>query len=140
MPTPSDDLDEAACATFEEWPLHDVCLKRVTQQGMTTFQLQFTWDPHGHKKRASEDRGDAPGTKRHCGVGRGRSTNRHFTADEDERLIELKENHGLSWDAIHQRFVEDFPWRSRSSLQVHYSTKLRNRGSRAAGGRRAAAG
>ncbi|KAM5365752.1 hypothetical protein ACJZ2D_010821 [Fusarium nematophilum] len=138
MPTPShssssqtgDDLDEAACATFEEWPLHDVCLKRVTEQGTTTFQLQFTWDPHGHKKRASEDRAEA---KRHGRIGRCRNTNRRFTADEDERLIELKENHGLSWGVIHRRFVEDFPWRSRTALQVHYSTKLGNRGSRAGG-------
>jgi hypothetical protein len=28
---------------FEEWPLQDAVLKRVTEGGRTTFQLQFTW-------------------------------------------------------------------------------------------------
>lgn len=28
-------------AKFEEWPLDDVDLKRVTANGLATFQLQF---------------------------------------------------------------------------------------------------
>jgi hypothetical protein len=28
-------------AEFEEWPLEDVVLKRVTANGLVTFQLQF---------------------------------------------------------------------------------------------------
>ncbi|RYP91653.1 hypothetical protein DL770_002219 [Monosporascus sp. CRB-9-2] len=34
---------KAPVAKFEEWPLDDVVLKRVTVDGMTTFQLQFGW-------------------------------------------------------------------------------------------------
>ncbi|RYO79487.1 hypothetical protein DL766_009348 [Monosporascus sp. MC13-8B] len=35
---------EPAFAKFEEWPLENACLKRVTENGVTTFQLQFSWD------------------------------------------------------------------------------------------------
>lgn len=34
----------SSAALFEEWPLKDAVLKRVTVGGHSTFQLQFTWD------------------------------------------------------------------------------------------------
>lgn len=102
-------------------------------------RLETTWtrllaqhSRSGHSTMCvSRDRADVSEAKRHGRIGRCRNTNRRFRADEDEWLIELKENHGLPWYVIYRRFVEDFPWRSRTSLQVHYSTKLGNRGLRA---------
>lgn len=46
-----------------------------------------------------------------------------FSADEDELLISLKENDGLSWSEI----AKHFPGRTKGSLQVRYSTKLKTR-------------
>ncbi|CDM27846.1 Homeodomain-like [Penicillium roqueforti FM164] len=47
-----------------------------------------------------------------------------FLPDEDERLIELKEKRGLPWS----RIVKHFPGRTKGSLQVRYSTRLKDRG------------
>ena len=67
-----------------------------------------------------------PYTSPHC-VGtrakeskRAESKRRIFTLEEDELLVDLKENQGLSWKDIEQRFQN----RGMSSLQVHYSTEL----------------
>jgi hypothetical protein len=43
-------------AKFEEWPLEDAVLKRVTVNGLPTFQIQFTWNACTnvvHKDRAT---------------------------------------------------------------------------------------
>lgn len=46
-----------------------------------------------------------------------------FTKEDDERIIDLK-SRALSWNQI----AEHFPGRSAGSLQVHYCTKLRRKG------------
>ncbi|CAG8082004.1 unnamed protein product [Penicillium nalgiovense] len=46
-----------------------------------------------------------------------------FLPDEDDRLI-LKEERGLPWS----RIVKHFPGRTKGSLQVRYSTRLKDRG------------
>ncbi|KAJ6136937.1 hypothetical protein N7497_012189 [Penicillium chrysogenum] len=46
-----------------------------------------------------------------------------FLPDEDDRLIELKEQRGLPWS----RIVKHFPGRTKGSLQVRYSTRLKDR-------------
>jgi hypothetical protein len=46
---------------------------------------------------------------------------RPYTSDENALLVRLKEREGMSWAEI----AAHFPERSASSLQVHYSTKLR---------------
>jgi hypothetical protein len=48
--------------------------------------------------------------------------NSRFSSQEDKLLLQLKEE-GLSWDEISDRFPE----RSKGTLQVHYSTKLKPR-------------
>lgn len=45
-----------------------------------------------------------------------------FSREDDKLLLQLKED-GLSWDEISDRFPE----RSKGTLQVHYSTKLKPR-------------
>ena len=48
---------------------------------------------------------------------------RLYTSDENARLVRLKEREQMSWAEI----AENFPGRSLTSLQVHYSTKLRQK-------------
>ncbi|KAH8746274.1 hypothetical protein F5882DRAFT_312417 [Hyaloscypha sp. PMI_1271] len=47
--------------------------------------------------------------------------NSRFSSQDDELLLQLK-GEGLSWDEISDRF----PTRSKGTLQVHYSTKLKH--------------
>jgi hypothetical protein len=35
----------AVLARFKEWPLKNVVLKHITEDSITTFQLQFDWNP-----------------------------------------------------------------------------------------------
>ncbi|KFY68489.1 hypothetical protein V496_01034 [Pseudogymnoascus sp. VKM F-4515 (FW-2607)] len=46
-----------------------------------------------------------------------------YSEDDNELLIQLKEDDKLSWDEI----AEYFPERTKGSLQVHYTTKLKSR-------------
>jgi hypothetical protein len=46
-----------------------------------------------------------------------------FTEEEDVKLVDLKERKGWSWEDIQR----SFPGRSTGSLQVRYSTKLKER-------------
>lgn len=48
---------------------------------------------------------------------------RPYTSDENALLVQLKEREALSWSEI----TAYFPGRDMSSLQVHYSTKLRHK-------------
>ncbi|RYP04081.1 hypothetical protein DL764_004675 [Monosporascus ibericus] len=102
-------------AKFEEWPLENAYLKRVTENLVTTFQLQFSWDSctkNGHETR---NRRDPPKSR---GVA--------FTEEEDDLLIKLKRQE-LSWQETYEQFTENFPGRSKGTLQVRYCTKLKGR-------------
>jgi hypothetical protein len=55
----------------------------------------------------------------------GRARRTQVTAEEDARLVNLKEKEPWSWDVIEGAF----PGRTRATLQVHYSMKLKDRGS-----------
>ncbi|RAK98702.1 SANT/Myb-like DNA-binding domain-containing protein [Aspergillus ibericus CBS 121593] len=48
---------------------------------------------------------------------------RPYTSDENALLVRLKEREAMSWSEI----ADHFPDRNVSSLQVHYSTKLRHK-------------
>jgi hypothetical protein len=48
--------------------------------------------------------------------------NKPFSLSEDERLVELKKRENLSWTQI----AEHFPGRTKGSLQVRYSTRLKD--------------
>lgn len=50
------------------------------------------------------------------------ASKRHFTPEEDQLLIDLKENYNLTWNQI-----ADFFARPSGSLQGRYSTKLKER-------------
>ncbi|RYP73406.1 hypothetical protein DL770_007775 [Monosporascus sp. CRB-9-2] len=44
---------KAISAKFEEWPLENAVLKRVTEDAVVTFQLQFTWGPYAKHSLAN---------------------------------------------------------------------------------------
>jgi hypothetical protein len=50
---------------------------------------------------------------------------RRYTSDENALLVRLKQKEAMSWSEI----TAHFPGRNISSLQVHYSTKLRHKAS-----------
>ncbi|KAJ5927164.1 hypothetical protein N7516_008937 [Penicillium verrucosum] len=52
-----------------------------------------------------------------------------YTSDENALLVRLKEKEAMSWSEI----TTHFPGRNMSSLQVHYSTKLRRKASSRSG-------
>jgi len=54
---------------------------------------------------------------------------RTYTSDENALLVRLKEKEAMSWSEI----AAHFPGRKMSSLQVHYSTKLRHKASSRSG-------
>lgn len=57
---------KAALARFEEWPLKDALLKRITENGIAPLQLLFSWNSyvkHGVSSVVSRDRVDSPPTK-----------------------------------------------------------------------------
>ena len=131
------ETDEALVAKFEEWPLGNAVLQRVTMGGAPpTFVVQFTWDPcanHGIGRHGTENRISVPSAKRHHPV---KQKSRGSTKDEDKptstssgtrytpadnaKIRQLKEQ-GLSWIAI----AEHFPGRSVGANKVRYHTKLK---------------
>ncbi|KAI8677560.1 hypothetical protein NCS56_00646200 [Fusarium sp. Ph1] len=124
----SDDTEaRAVLARFEEWPLENASLKRITENGRTNFQLQFDWTPctkQGHASSAVLDQANSPSTRKR---GKGeRGSRAKYTAQEDDLLIKLKKSQMLAWPEIHERFSEAYPGRSVEGLQVHYSTKLKD--------------
>ncbi|KAF2962626.1 hypothetical protein GQX73_g10947 [Xylaria multiplex] len=82
---------------FEEWPLGNAVLKRVTVNGITTFQVQFTWDScamHKHKDRATKDPQDTFPVKRSPSLRRGGAAGPRLTPEDT--LIELTGNDAQS--------------------------------------------
>ncbi|KAJ5456036.1 uncharacterized protein N7458_004300 [Penicillium daleae] len=53
---------------------------------------------------------------------RGKNKRRTYSTDENNLLVKLKEERKLTWKEI----TDYFPGRASTSLQVHYSTKLRH--------------
>lgn len=57
-----------------------------------------------------------------------RSTSRKglsFSTEEDRLLVKLRKVEALTWSEVIKRFSQRFPGRSKGSIQVHWSTKLR---------------
>ena len=94
-----------------------------------TFSQEFLQEPGGTSQRqgilksvsSSRDRRDSgplPAQER--------DINRHVRnsrfSSEDDTLLQQLKGKGLSWDEI----SDHFPGRSKGTLQVHYSTKLKD--------------
>lgn len=118
-------------AKFEEWPLPNATLKRITLgDGQATFQLQSDWDPREDSRQVdSPSNGLRAPTSRKGVRPRGdAASSAAYTPAENEFIISLKEGHGgRNWATIHREFNEKFPGRTKGSLQVHYCTKLKDR-------------
>lgn len=119
-----DSVTDRSVARFEEWPLQDVALKRVTVNGVATFQLQFSWDrraDHRRDHRITETRDPWCSARKRHKKKHASSSGRPFTKDEDHCLMRLKEeDERLSWTKIHELFTKSYPGRTKGSLQVHY--------------------
>ena len=114
-------------ARYEEWSLQDAVLKRVTDERRTTvFQVQFSYDPcpQQHRKAHLKERVETRGHGARARKPRVRGS--IFTAEEDELLVNLK-GKGLTWHEIHSRFSNEFPGRSKGTLQVRFFTRLKER-------------
>lgn len=140
----------ALAAEYREWPFQGF-LKRVTVGKQTTYNLEFSLpcisehlnvshhsevpgasfsepsaeDPVSSRSVTSRitRNGNHVQSKRSLPQENIPSRRPRFSAKEDKLLVQLKEKQCLSWDEI----VEQFPERSKGSLQVHYSTKLKSR-------------
>ncbi|KAJ4182640.1 hypothetical protein NW767_013785 [Fusarium falciforme] len=118
----------AVLAQFQEWPLENVSMKRVTENGKSTFQFQFEWPlctDHPHATSVIPDSTRSVATRKT--TKRAPARRAKYSDDEDNFLIQLKEEEKLGWAEIRQRFAQRFPERGGSSLQVHYCTKLKYR-------------
>ncbi|KAG4258982.1 hypothetical protein FPRO03_13204 [Fusarium proliferatum] len=119
----------AFLAQFQEWRLENVSMKRITENGKTTFQFQFEWPlctNHPHATSVSPDSARSIPTRKTTKQALARRV--RYSDDEDNFLIQLKEVEQLGWAEIRQRFAQRFPGRGGSGLQVHYCTKLKDRG------------
>ncbi|KAL2024960.1 hypothetical protein VTK56DRAFT_3659 [Thermocarpiscus australiensis] len=135
------ETERAAAAMFEEWPLGNAVLKRVTMDGSPpTFVVQFTWDPcakHETVHHGTDNRSFVSAAKRHRPANqrsaryikekdapadsKPTSTSRRerYTPDDDKKIRQLKEQ-GLSWIAI----AKHFPRRTAGAIEARYHTKL----------------
>ncbi|KAF2176867.1 hypothetical protein K469DRAFT_395500 [Zopfia rhizophila CBS 207.26] len=103
-------LKVTSYANKGEWPIQGFLRRKRT--GLYT--IEFRLDHHDHQPSPLVDsvrQAQRPRPKH------------RFTAEEDALLIELKERQNLPWERIRKRF----PGRTAGSLQVHYSTKLKDR-------------
>ncbi|KAF4452883.1 hypothetical protein F53441_4355 [Fusarium austroafricanum] len=119
----------AFLAQFQEWQLENVSMKRIIENGKTTFQFQFEWPlcaNHPHATSVSPNSTHSVATKKT--TKRAPARQAKYSGDEDNFLIQLKEEEQLGWAEIRRRFAQRFPERGGSGLQVHYCTKLKDRG------------
>ncbi|KAF4463514.1 hypothetical protein FALBO_9663 [Fusarium albosuccineum] len=113
---------DTCISRFEEWPLSNVCLKRITEGNKTTFQLQFEWTPESNRPHAQisvphpKDRELALASTPRTTSSGGKWTT------EEENIVRSMRHAGRSWDEIHCAL----PHRSQGTIQVRYSTKLKH--------------
>ena len=109
--TPSPQLSQMLPqAHFANSPLPGLARNREEQTTHTSKMLPLLSSPKAQNISQQKD-ALGPGAKV------------RFTPADNALLIELKEQERLSWDEITPRF----PGRSKGTLQVHYSTKVKKR-------------
>lgn len=128
----------AATSTFsmqesKEIPIHGYLTLKTIESKVVyclTFSQELLQEPGETSQKQgiprsvsnSRDRGDSERLSVHGRAVSKSARNSRFSSEEDELLLQLKEE-GLSWDEISDCFAE----RSKGTLQVHYSTKLKPR-------------
>jgi hypothetical protein len=129
----TDDSDDGTQES-EEIPIRG-CLTLKTIESKVVYCLTFsqellpeasgTWQRQDIAKSVSSSSSDKRDSERSLVQERVMSRpvrNSRFSSEDDALLLQLK-GEGLSWDKISDRFPE----RSKGTLQVHYSTKLKRR-------------
>ncbi|KAJ4176560.1 hypothetical protein NW767_015408 [Fusarium falciforme] len=127
LPAPSE--ASTLLAGFEEWSLENVSMKRITEDGRTTFQFQFEWPLCPNHPQATTmilDSIRSVATRKQ--TKRAPARRPKYSDDEDNFLIRLREGKQLGWAEIRRRFAQRYSERGVSGLQVHYYTKLMGRG------------
>lgn len=88
-----------------------------------SFSQELSPHPGGTYVSRSGNRGDSEQPPRQEQTTSRPVRHSKFSPEDDKLLRRLKEDECLSWDEI----AEQFPERSKGTLQVHYSTKLKRR-------------
>jgi hypothetical protein len=123
-------------AEYQEWPMHGF-FKRTTIGDEIRYGMEFSLEqlhelcalacPHasraGSSIRSIGSSRPPPQAKKTRSGPPSQIKGTRFTQEEDAKLIDMKETKRYSWDEIEGAF----PGRTRATLQVHYSTKLKNR-------------
>lgn len=125
------DAGKPDTASYEEW---QGVVKLTTINGVTSFEGHFEGELNPGLLRAlkltmSAMKGPPgePGGGKVRRMGKRRARRERFTDEEEKLLLSLKKQGNLTWDGIFKKFDSEFPGRSKGSIQVHYSTKLKDR-------------
>ena len=117
----------SSAVTSERWPVQ--CFfrrKTFGSQDVITIELPaFEMQAPSERETTLSPFNDTISTTPVLVTGRGSRRRARFTREEDDLLVELKEQSArkISWREIERHF----PNRTISSLQVHYSTQLKGR-------------
>jgi hypothetical protein len=139
-PLGDEELTSSAGAVYQEWPIHrffklitignevyygmEFSLEDVQQLCTAAFPLYMSLAGSNASFSAWPSQHAQPFSA--CAPAENalsRSKRPRFTEDKDAKLVDLKERKGWSWEDIQR----SFPGRSTGSLQVRYSTKLKER-------------
>nr|XP_036577147.1 MYB DNA-binding domain-containing protein [Colletotrichum truncatum]KAF6784059.1 MYB DNA-binding domain-containing protein [Colletotrichum truncatum] len=124
------DLEQTDLESMQHTPLGSAYGQTGVQQVQPTHhhhRLPDTSPPSKMMRRDGDigDRGGAPSVVGQAGMPapapRPRGPKLKFTPEDDQLLIDLKENKSLTWKQI----ADFFPGRSSGTLQVRYCTKLK---------------
>jgi hypothetical protein len=122
------DLQEADLEGMQQTPMGAAYAQAAAQQPPTHHhhRLPDTGPPSKMMRREQEGGGGgAPSVVGQAGMPapapRPRGPKLKFTPEDDQLLIDLKENKSLTWKQI----ADFFPGRSSGTLQVRYCTKLK---------------
>src|SRR5450432_2081827 len=128
-------------AEYQEWPMHRF-LNRTTIGDEIRYSMEFSLEQlhelcapacPQHTSQAGSNRGSSTGsagsfrlpTQAKTRSGPPSQVKGTRFTEEDAKLIDMREIRHCSWNEIDGAF----PGRTRATLQVHYSTKLKNRAS-----------
>ena len=142
FPLAGDELASNTSAEYQEWPMRGF-FKLITIGNEVRYSIKFSLEDvqqlcaaafplhissagsNGHfsARPARPFSASTQAKKNGSDAASSQSKRSRFTEQEDAKLVDLKERRGLSWEDIQR----SFPRRSMGSLQVRYSTKLKER-------------
>ena len=139
-PTGDEELTSNAGAAYQEWPMRGF-FKLITIGNEVRYGMEFSLEDvqqlcaaafplHTSSAGSNASFSARPSRRAQtfsaCAPAENalsRNKRPRFTEEEDAKLVDLKDRRGWSWEDIQR----SFPGRSTASLQVRYSTKLKDR-------------